>query len=141
MRLAILTLLTWSLNAQEDPPEAIGIPAWILTGIARVETQSYWDEKGFHYIDKRDGSAGEKGPWQVCPETWKEFSRKGERFSRLRTDNQYALAVTCRILWRLYNRTHSWDSAIAAYNVGCAGSPSRGAQYLMLVKLAAGITP
>lgn len=143
MRLAILTLLlTGIAHAQEDPPEAYGIPSWVLIGIAKVETQSYWDDQGkFHYVDKRDGKDGEKGPFQIMPSTFREVRKRGEELSRVRSDLRLALAVTCRFLQRLYAATGSWDRAVSCYNTGLNGSPSRGAQYLLLVKLAAGIAP
>ena len=141
MRLVFILALTWSLaNAQEDPPEAQGIPCWILIGLAKVETQSFWDDAGrFHYIDQRDGKDGEKGSFQITPEAFRQVAKKGERFVRLTTDQRLSLAVACRYLRFLRARTRSWDQTVACFNTGLGGSPSKGAQYLMLVKLAAGI--
>lgn len=143
MRLAILALLlTGIAHAQEDPPEAHGIPSWVLIGIAKVETQSYWDDQGkFHYVDKRDGKDGEKGPFQCMPETFKQVAKKGEVLAALRKDHFLAVSVACRYLQFLFRRCGNWDQAVVCYNTGLNGLPSRGAQYLLLVKLAAGITP
>lgn len=144
MRLAILALLLTGIAHAEsqDPPEAQGIPCWCIQGIARAETQSYWDDMGaFRYVDQRDGKDGEVSAFQITKDAFLQVAKRGERFSRLRTDQTYALGIACRYLHVLYRATGSWDRAVSCYNTGLHGDPGRGARYLMLVKLAAGIAP
>lgn len=142
LSLILTLLLTGIAYAQEDPPEAHGIPSWCIIGIAKAESQSYWDDQGqFRYIDQRDGKDGEKGAFQITPAAFAQVAKKGERFIRLTSDQRLSLAVACRYLHFLRARTRSWDQTVSCYNTGLNGSPSRGAQYLLLVKLAAGIAP
>ena len=143
MRFLPLLLLTGIIYAQqEDPPEVKGIPCWCLQGIAKVETRSYWDDQGkFHYIDRRDGADGEIGPFQCTAGAFALVAHKGEVFSRLRHDSTFSCAIALRYLAWLRKRCKSWEEAVGCYNTGLGGSPRIGNQYLLMVKLAAGLTP
>lgn len=46
----------------------------LLPAIAWVETRSYYDEREFIYRDRRDGAAGERGPYQISKIACKQVS-------------------------------------------------------------------
>ena len=142
IRLAVLTLLLGICYAQEISEEEMRVPAWIIVGIAKVETRSYWGEDGaLCYIDRRTGAAGEVGPFQMLHAAYAQVHRHGESFRRLRSDTRFATDLCIRYLQWLRRRTKSWEEACACYNTGLHGSVRIGNQYLLMVQLAAGITP
>jgi hypothetical protein len=120
------------------------MPAWILPGVAFVETKSYQDQAGaWRYIDQRPGRDGELGMCQMLGETFKMIRRKmprGTVFADLRRPVIAAEAARLYMEW-LYERTHSWDYAVMCYNVGLHGrlvNAERAELYLAHVKEAGG---
>ena len=65
----LLSLTILSLSASE-------VPDWVLTGILKVETRSYYNDEGIVYVDRRVGRAGERGPYQMCYKAWKQIAQK-----------------------------------------------------------------
>lgn len=114
--------------------QAVDVPDWVLVGIAKVETRSYYTATDLIWVDRARGRAGERGAFQITYRAWKDVSLPGERFSQLEHDPWYAEKIATRYLSMLYKRCKSWDKAIMYYNAGY-GNPSR--TYLKRVKSAA----
>ena len=112
---APLVILT---QAQKD--KAL-IPEWILTGMLMRETTSYYSDSGsIVYVDKRVGSAGERGPFQMKRICFDTISKPSESFYKLAKNTTYAEGMTVRYLLYLYNGPahQNWKTTIGMYNVG-----------------------
>lgn len=100
------------------------VPGWILKGILKHETNSYYSNAGnIVYVDKRVGQAGERGPFQMKHICFKTISSQGETFKKLQTNTQYAEELTIRYLLYLYDGPahENWKKAISMYNTGPSG--------------------
>lgn len=94
------------------------VPAWVMRGIAAVETASTWRDIGdLTYRDRRVGGAGEVGPWQLSPDVLRDL-RAYDRRSRVHADVVFAESLTRAWLLHLYGVTGNWPSAVAAYHGG-----------------------
>jgi len=133
---------TAGLCAAEKEPIGDPTPAWVLPGILMIETRSHYSADGsFIYGDRRDGSHGEIGPFQVTARAFTQVANRGEEAARMRNDPLFALRIAKRYLFWLRARTRSWAMAVAAYHVGLRGmSSSRdlGLNYAAAVKRAGG---
>ena len=119
MRLSMLLFLVLigRLCAAEALPS--DVPTWVLRGILHTETKSSYRSDGLIvYVDKRRGSAGERGPFQMTPAAFKQVAVAGERFANLEKDPIFAEYMACKYLVWLYNRHQSWKRAIEEYNAG-----------------------
>jgi hypothetical protein len=97
------------------------IPEWILTGILKHESRSYYDENAdIVYIDKRIGKDGERGPFQMRKICFDEVSKRGEKFVKLSKDMSFAEELTVRYLLYLFNgpAKNNWRVAVGMYNTG-----------------------
>lgn len=140
MRLRILLLLVCLLSpasASED------VPTWALVGILMKETRSYYvagkARSKIEYVDTRDGLDGEVGPFQMTPVAFKQISKPGESFARMRTDMLYAEEKAKDYLRWLHKNAAKgdWHIAVAMYNVGPTGynrQISRAIAYLRSVR-------
>lgn len=115
------------------------IPDWVISGIAAVETNStYRDGELVDYRDRRDGSAGEVGPWQLAPDALIDLKVHHLR-DRIRREPMLAESMARAWLLRCYRQTGDWFDAVAVYHTGPQGSKRRGRDYAERV-LAAGQT-
>jgi hypothetical protein len=131
--LVLLPLLAGRLAASEDHV----IPEWVISGIAAVETNSvYRDGELVRYRDRRDGSAGEVGPWQLAPDVLADLKAQHLR-DRIRREPVLAESLARAWLLRCYRQTGDWFQAVAVYHTGPQGSTRRGRDYAERV-LAAG---
>lgn len=106
---------------------AAEVPAWVLRGIASVETNTTWRDMGdLTYRDRRIGDAGEVGPWQLSPAVLRDLKVYDQR-SRIHADPVFAESLTRAWLLRLYRVTGSWWEVLAAYNGGLRGRFSAAA--------------
>jgi hypothetical protein len=97
------------------------IPYWILVGILKKETTSYYLDNGsIKYVDKRRGTSGERGPFQMRKICFDTIKKSGEQFWKLEKDTKFAESMTIRYLLYLYNgpAKNNWKVAIGMYNVG-----------------------
>jgi hypothetical protein len=134
--LAVVPLLAGPLLATEDHV----IPDWVISGIAAVETNSvYRDGELVRYRDRRDGSAGEVGPWQLAPDVLTDLKAQHLR-DRIRREPVLAESLARAWLLRCYRQTGDWLAAVAVYHTGPQGSRARGRDYAERV-LAAGRQP
>jgi hypothetical protein len=129
MRFVLMLLLSITLQAVE-------VPEYVLVGILKVETRSYYRENGtIRYVDQRRGAAGEIGPFQMTRRAFNQIRKRGELFWDIETDRAFAEECAKRYLVWLYNNSakQDWSLAIQYYN---AGPGNRSAKYLDKVLLA-----
>lgn len=112
---------------------AVEVPQWVMSGILRTETRSYYEGEQIIYVDRRVGAAGELSAFQITKIAWKQVRRRGESFSTLRSDQRYAEQVATRYLCWLYDNSArgNWERAVEYYN---RGPGNRSKQYLTMVK-------
>lgn len=113
------------------------IPSWVIEGIAAAESSSYFKNQKLVYVDRRIGTCGERGPWQVTERTFHTVFPTGS-FKRLTYSPVYAEKCTRRLLLRLYlgPAACNWRVAVSMYNTGVCGykrNPARGYRYYRLV--------
>lgn len=129
MRL-LLILLTATIYAQDE------VPYWVLKGILKVETSSSYTEDGsIKYVDKRRGTHGERGPFQMTKIAFNQIKLPGEQFWQIETDRVFAEQCAMRYLCWLYDNTanKNWKRTIQQYNAGPYG---KSQEYLEKVLLA-----
>ena len=107
---------------------AVDVPDWVLVGILKVETKSSFREDGsIKYVDKRRGTHGERGPFQMTRVAFNQIKRKGEQFWQIETDK--ALAEDCAkryLVWLHENFSKGdWERTIEMYNAGPHGRSKR----------------
>lgn len=109
------------------------IPLWVLKGIARVETNSTIKDCGtIIWRDRRKGTKGDSGVFQMTRIAYKQIARPGDSFARIHRDPDYALEMAERYLMYLRRRYGRWHDVIAAYNAGTPGRQA-GQRYLSKV--------
>jgi hypothetical protein len=131
--LLIVTLFfTLGLCAQD-------VPAWVVRGIAAVETGTEWRAIGDVRGTWSRGSIGEVGPWQLSPAVLRDLKAYERRF-RIHADPVLAESLTRAWLLRLYGVTGSWSQAVAAYHAGL-GKRSHGfaVEYAARVRAVGGL--
>jgi len=136
MSIVSLLLLIGSLHAATL--DEYGIPDWILPGILMVETRStYLADGSISYSDRRRGSAGELGCFQITYAAFASVALAGERFVDI-SDPAKCERVAARYLHYLHRRYGSWTAAVMAYNAGKPGTKA-GRRYLNKVYRAMGM--
>jgi hypothetical protein len=86
MRFLLLLMMT-SLFAVE-------VPEYVMVGILKVETRSYFKEDGtIQYVDKRRGTHGELGCYQMTRKAFNQIRQQGEQFWMIEQDK--VLAEDC----------------------------------------------
>ena len=125
MRYALIALLFCSLCQAQ---ERIDIPHWVLAGILRVETGSFYREDGsIRYVNKDRGRAGERGCFQIQKVAFNQVRHKGEQFWEIEQDTAFCEEIAWRYLTWLYQNSAkgSWKLAIEKYNAGPRGRNKR----------------
>lgn len=117
------------------------LPSWVIPGIALVETGSTLTDTGWHYADRRVGSAGEHGMMQMKRDAF-NIAAAGQPLTVYPDLANPAVAVRMARRYLAYLRRHtaSWDEAVGAYKTGLTGlreHPARAAAYVDSVKAAA----
>jgi hypothetical protein len=123
----VLTLLL-SLVVACQAQERIDIPHWVLAGILRVETGSFYRADGsIRYVNKERGRAGERGCFQVREIAFKQVRHKGEQFWQIEQDTAFCEEIAWRYLTWLYQNSAkgSWHKAVEKYNAGPRGRNRR----------------
>lgn len=117
----------------EAPKPKSEVPHWVLKGIAKVETSSTLKKDGtIIWKDRRKGTKGDSGVFQMTPIAFKQIAKRGDSFSRVHKDPAYARELAERYLAYLWKRHGCWHDVIAAYNAGTPGRPA-GRRYLRKV--------
>lgn len=96
---------------------AADVPAWVLRGIAAVETGTDWRDMGDVRGTWSRGAIGEVGPWQLSPAVLRDL-KAYDRRDRVHTCPVLAESLTRAWLLHLRTRTGSWWETCAAYNAG-----------------------
>lgn len=95
------------------------MPGWVLSGILRVETKSWYNDDGsIHYTNKRRGKHGERSAFQITYGAFKQVRRSGEQFWMIEQEQAFAEEIAVRYLYWLRKHTTSWERAVEAYNGG-----------------------
>ena len=99
---------------------ATDVPTWVLAGILKQESRSYYDNGIIIYVDKATGANGELSAFQIKRIAFDQVKRDGEVFEDLATDQIFAQRIACRYLIWLYEHSakKSWPHAIQYYNAG-----------------------
>jgi hypothetical protein len=113
----VLVLMVISMKGYAEEVE---VPLWVLKGILKTETRSYYEAGAIVYVDQRIGSAGEIGPFQMKRIAFDTVALKGEDFNKLTTDMVFSEEIAKRYLIWIYNNSGkgSWERTVAIYNVG-----------------------
>lgn len=114
-------------------PAATSMPEWVMPGILATETQSYYEKDSIVYIDKRRGSSGERGCFQMTKRAFDQVKRRGEQFWMIEQDTVFAAEMAWRYLhWLNKHYGHgNWDRVVEMYN---AGPNNHSRAYLVRVK-------
>lgn len=96
---------------------AAEIPAWVIRGIAAVETGTDWRGIGDVRGTWERGAIGEVGPWQLSPNVLRDLKSHSKR-ERIHRDPVFAESLTRAWLLHLYARTGSWRETCAAFHAG-----------------------
>jgi hypothetical protein len=100
---------------------AVEVPAEILAAILKVETRSEYKADGsIRYVDKRRGTHGERGAFQMTKIAFNQIKNRGEQFWMIETDPYFAELCAKRYLVWLYENSakRNWSNAIQQYNAG-----------------------
>lgn len=139
----LLLAILFAASATVDGSDSVAyvaIPDWVIAGIAAVETGStYRGGDLIHYRDRRDGTDGEVGPWQIAPAVLEDLGVANLR-ARIRHEPVLAESMTRAWLLRCHRRTGDWLLAVAIYHTGPRGDRQRGLRYAERV-FAAGNLP
>lgn len=131
MKWIMLIILLFLTNVRSEE-----VPQWVLSGILKVETRSYYKDGVIKYVDQRRGFHGERGCFQMTKIAFNQIKMRGEQFWMIETDRNFAELCAKRYLVWLYNNSgkQDWYLTIQKYNVG----PSKTSNvYLNNVLLAA----
>lgn len=97
------------------------VPNWILIGILKQETGSYYNEDGeIVYKDRRRSKSGARGPFQIKRICFDEIKEPGEQFSKVEKNMAFAEELAVRYLLYLYDgpAKKNWKTAIGMYYTG-----------------------
>ena len=133
MRYVKITLLL-ALLSMIHSQESTSIPEWVMPGILATETKSYYGNTGqIRYVDKRRGSSGERGCFQMTQRAFDQVKKRGEQFWMIEQDTVFAAEMAWRYLhWLNKHYGHGdWGRVVEMYN---AGPNNRSRAYLIRVK-------
>jgi soluble lytic murein transglycosylase-like protein len=97
--------------------DTFNIPLRFAFGIAHTET-GYRGPMHWRYQPGQTSSAGAVGPMQVMVATARYINRDHVTKDRLRTDIEYNVRTSMKLLRRLYDRRHDWKVVFGEYNTG-----------------------
>jgi soluble lytic murein transglycosylase-like protein len=97
--------------------DTFDIPLRFAFGIAKVET-GYKGPLHWRYRPAQTSSAGAVGPMQVMVATARGLNKDNVTKDRLRTDIEYNVKTSMKLLRRLYKIHGDWKLVFGAYNTG-----------------------
>ena len=128
MRFLLLLLMTTLF--------AIEVPDYVMIGILKVESSSYYREDGsIKYVDMTRGKDGERGCFQMKRIAFNQIKRKGEQYWMIEQNTVFAEECARRYLVWLYENSgnQDWSLTIQKYRTGPSG---RSLRYLERVLMA-----
>jgi hypothetical protein len=111
------------------------VPSWVMTGMLKVESSSYYDDGKIVYVNQKRGKAGEVGAFQAMPSTLRRFGFSPSLFE---CDVAYCERATRAILTHYFARTGNWTDAVACWHRPNDFRSSKAKEYADRVR-AAGI--
>ena len=97
--------------------DTFDIPLRYAFGIARIET-GYLGPMHWRYNPEQISSAGALGPMQVMLSTARGINKDNVTRHQLRTDIEYNVRTSMKLLRRLYNLRGNWKLVFGEYNTG-----------------------
>jgi soluble lytic murein transglycosylase-like protein len=97
--------------------DTFDIPIRFAFGIARVET-GYKGPFHWKYNPAQTSCAGAVGPMQVMLTTARGLNKDKVSIEQLKTDIEYNVRTSMKLLRRLYNMYGNWKVVFGAYNTG-----------------------
>ena len=94
-----------------------GVPEAYAFAVAYRESR-YKGPLDLNYEHRLTSSGGAVGPMQVMVATARYINRDHVSKDRLRTDIQYNVRTSMKLLRRLYDRRHDWKVVFGEYNTG-----------------------
>jgi len=97
--------------------DSFQIPRQYAYGIAYAET-GYKGPLHWKYNHQQTSSVGAVGPMQIMPSTAKWINKEKVSVNRLRTDIEYNVMTSMKLLRYLYDKNQDWQLAFGEYNTG-----------------------
>ena len=97
--------------------DTFNIPIKYAFGIAHVES-SYNGPFHWNYNHKLTSYAGAVGPMQIMPSTAKFINKEKVSPIRLKSDVEYNVKTSMKLLRYLYDQYGDWKLVFGAYNTG-----------------------
>lgn len=97
--------------------DTFDIPLRFAFGIAKVET-GYTGPMQWRYNPGQISCAGAVGPMQVMVATARYINKDNVSKERLRTDIEYNVRTSMKLLRKLYNLRGDWKVVFGEYNTG-----------------------
>ncbi len=101
----------------EQYSKQYNIPRKYAYGIAYKET-GYRGPFHWHYNHRLTSSAGALGPMQIMPTTATHINGQRVPNEKLKTDIEYNVETSMKLLKTLKEKYGSWEVAFGAYNTG-----------------------
>jgi soluble lytic murein transglycosylase-like protein len=101
----------------EKYSEEYDIPKYIAYNIAFKETR-YQGPFHWKYVPYQTSSVGALGPMQVMLATSEYINKEKVSPERLKTDLEYNIRTSMKLLNRLYKKYNDWSLVCGAYNTG-----------------------
>lgn len=97
--------------------DSFQIPRQYAYGIAHAET-GYKGPLHWKYNHQQTSPAGAVGPMQIMPSTARWINKDKVSVSRLRTDIEYNVMTSMKLLRYLYDKNGDWQLTFGEYNTG-----------------------
>ena len=97
--------------------DSFNIPLKYAFGVANTET-GYRGPFHWKYNPAQTSSAGAVGPMQVMVSTARWINKDNVSKERLRTDMEYNIYTSMKLLRILFNKNRDWKVAFGEYNTG-----------------------
>lgn len=101
----------------EQYADSFNIPKRYAYGVANVET-GYRGPFHWKYNPAQISCAGAVGPMQVMLATARHNNKDNVTKERLRTDIEYNVMTSMKVLRKLYNKYGDWKTVFGCYNTG-----------------------
>jgi len=104
-------------NLIEKYSKEYHVPRYVAYNVAYLETK-YRGPFDWNYNPYLTSSAGAVGPMQIMPSTARGLNRKKVSTNQLRTDLEYNIMTSMKLLSKNYRMYGSWAIACGCYNTG-----------------------